>query len=92
MSEKEEEDRAVDLSEQEEEDSSEKEQSIVANEDVPEKEELVIIDLKNPVPGLPNLIVPPISKEQEELLNTPVDQIPESKLFTWIPMEARLAA
>ena len=32
------------------------------DESVPEKEQLVVIEQWKPVPGLPNLVVPPITK------------------------------
>ena len=60
------------------------------DESVPEKEQLVVIEQQKPVPGLPNLVVPPITKSQEELLNTPIKDIPESQLFKLIPLEARM--
>ena len=60
------------------------------DESVPEEKQLVVIEQVEPVPGLPNLFVPPITKVQAELVNTPVDLIPPSQLFFSIPLEARI--
>ena len=42
------------------------------------------------IPGAPHLKVPPLKEEQKELLTTPVEDIPEEKLFAPIPLVARL--
>ena len=40
--------------------------------------------------GIPNVVIPPVSKKQLALLETPVDDIPPEEVFTPIPLVARL--
>ena len=49
--------------------------------------------LSKRVRGIPaNTVVPTLSKEEEELVNTPVEEIPETNLFDPAPLVARLMA
>ena len=41
--------------------------------------------------GLVNVVIPPISKKQEEIVKMPVENIPPTKLFTPVPLIARLS-
>ena len=40
--------------------------------------------------GIPDLVVPELSQEEQKLLETPVDELPENLLFAPIPLEARI--
>lgn len=42
--------------------------------------------------GLGDVVIPPLDAAQKELLDTPVDAIPEEDLFIPVPLVARLAA
>lgn len=42
--------------------------------------------------GLGEIVIPPLDKTQKELLDTPVDDIPEESLFIPVPLVARLAS
>ena len=56
---------------------------------VPEEEQIVVIEKKVEIGGL-NLVVPPVTKKQAALIETPVEEIPEDLLFTPVPLAARL--
>ena len=42
--------------------------------------------------GLGDVVIPPLDETQKELVDTPVDKIPEEMLFVPVPLAARLAA
>ena len=42
--------------------------------------------------GLGDVVIPPVSEKQEEILNTPVEEIEPTKLFTPVPLIARLTS
>ena len=42
------------------------------------------------IPGFKKIIVPPLTEEQEEIVNTPVEEIPEALVFVPVPLAARL--
>ena len=62
---------------EEKEDTSKQDKPAEEEEEVEEREPFVFMQFKKPIPGLPGLVVPPISAAQAELVNTPVDEIPE---------------
>ena len=42
------------------------------------------------IPGGLELEVPPLNDEQADIITTPVDKIPETKMFVPVPLAARL--